>query len=176
MLIRYILIPLLLVSIVIYFSSRGEHKGISGLAKVIDARTLVIKARRVQLYGIDAPDLAQTCGRQSQIWPCGREAAAALSRMADNGRVTCVRKGKLKNNLIVGQCSTFDETERGEKARERKVININRLMVVYGWALANGPGGQDYIEEERAAQKARKGLWRGPFTPPWEWRTVQRGK
>ena len=28
----------------------------------------------------------------------------------------------------------------------------------------------DYVDEEDAARIARRGLWRGDFIPPWEWR------
>ena len=29
----------------------------------------------------------------------------------------------------------------------------------------------DYVEEEKAAQAASLGVWRGRFVPPWDWRT-----
>lgn len=177
---KYFLVPIILAGVVIFFSSRGEIKGISGAAKVIDARTLAIKARRIQLDGIDAPDLKQSCGQEPKTWLCGREATAALSRLANNGRVTCTRTGGLEKNIILGRCQVFDNPNREgisqpkKEDGERKIIDINLRMVADGWALASGPGGQAYIDAEQAAQKAKKGLWRGPFVPPWEWRAAQK--
>src|SRR3546814_15706445 len=36
--------------------------------------------------------------------------------------------------------------------------------------------GTDYVSAEEQAQKDRIGMWAGSFTPPWEWRHVERQK
>ncbi|MGG2475553.1 thermonuclease family protein, partial [Rhizobium sp. BR5] len=41
---------------------------------VIDGDTLSKGSERFRLLGIDAPELAQTCLRGGESWPCGAEA------------------------------------------------------------------------------------------------------
>jgi endonuclease YncB( thermonuclease family) len=47
-------------------------------------------------------------------------------------------------------------------------------MVRDGWAMAFVRYSRDYVVEEKEARDARRGLWIGTFSPPWEWRTAQR--
>jgi endonuclease YncB( thermonuclease family) len=39
-----------------------------------------------------------------------------------------------------------------------------------GWGVAYARYSRDYIDEEMAARGAKRGLWRGTFMPPWQWR------
>jgi endonuclease YncB( thermonuclease family) len=43
-------------------------------------------------------------------------------------------------------------------------------MVAAGWALADRDATERYVAIEADARKARRGLWKGEFEPPWEWR------
>jgi endonuclease YncB( thermonuclease family) len=43
-------------------------------------------------------------------------------------------------------------------------------MVDQGWALAYRRYSMDYVDEENAAASTHRGIWRGSFMPPWEWR------
>ncbi len=52
--------------------------------------------------------------------------------------------------------------------------DIERWRVLNGWALAYRQYSTDYVAEEQAAREARRGLWRGEFVPPWEWRRGKR--
>jgi hypothetical protein len=47
-------------------------------------------------------------------------------------------------------------------------------MVFNGWALAYRKYSTDYVGQEQAAQEARRGIWRGQFVLPWEWRRGKR--
>ncbi len=48
--------------------------------------------------------------------------------------------------------------------------DVNAMMVAEGWALAYRRFSSDYIKFENGARKSRKGIWRGTFVPPWDWR------
>jgi len=48
--------------------------------------------------------------------------------------------------------------------------DLAALMVREGWALADRRYANDYVDEEEEARTARRGLWKGEFVPPWEWR------
>ncbi len=55
------------------------------------------------------------------------------------------------------------------------VHELNAEMVRLGWALAYRPGNDpfprpEYEPEEAEARAAGRGMWRGTFIPPWEWR------
>jgi endonuclease YncB( thermonuclease family) len=49
-------------------------------------------------------------------------------------------------------------------------FNINERMVADGWALAYRRYSKDYVRAETFAKSRRKGMWRGSFMKPWEWR------
>ena len=48
---------------------------ISGTARAGDGDSLTIGATRIRLFGIDAPELNQTCQRGDRAWSCGQAAA-----------------------------------------------------------------------------------------------------
>ena len=154
---RFLILPiLLLVVVAIFLTQNRELPGVEGAGKVIDGRTMVIKAQRVRLFGIDAPELKQNCTHRGKPWPCGREAAGFLAKLVGDRRVTCKQMGRA-DGYMLGVCSLEGQV-------------INREMVAAGWALASGTESDQFIALERAAQKEAKGIWRGQFTPPWEWR------
>ncbi len=47
-------------------------------------------------------------------------------------------------------------------------------MVAAGWALADRRFSTDYVWDEAGAKRARKGVWRGDFIRPWDWRKGMR--
>ena len=46
-------------------------------------------------------------------------------------------------------------------------------MVGAGWALVVGGVAPEYAGAEKAARAARRGIWRGEFVTPWEWRKAR---
>ena len=49
----------------------GDAQDISVEARVIDGMTLEVQGQRLRLFGIDAPDLKQTCRWPNKVIPCG---------------------------------------------------------------------------------------------------------
>jgi endonuclease YncB( thermonuclease family) len=47
-------------------------------------------------------------------------------------------------------------------------------MVHTGWALAYRRYSKLYVAIEEKAKAAKRGMWRGEFVPPWEWRRGKR--
>ena len=43
-------------------------------------------------------------------------------------------------------------------------------LVKNGWALAYRRYSKAYVGQEQAAQAAGRGMWRGEFVMPWDWR------
>ena len=134
------------------------HADIIGKARVIDGDTLEIAGQRIRLHGIDAPESDQTCWAGATEWACGREATFALAYETAMHWVTCRQKGGDGGAAYV--CSVGNR-------------DLGARMVGAGWALAVGGAAAAYAGEETAARAARKGLWRGEFVLPWEWRKAR---
>ena len=58
--------------------------------------------------------------------------------------------------------------------RERLPLDVNAWLVAEGWALAYRRYSDAYVEQESEARRSRRGMWRGEFVSPWEWRQGKR--
>ena len=137
---------------------------IAGKPRIIDGDTIEIAGQRIRLYGIDAPEAAQRCVVDKSPWPCGRNATLALSSMISTNWVTCQERDKDRYGRIVAVCNLA-----GAQGPD-----VNAMMVSQGWALAYRRFSTDYVKHETAARRARKGVWRGDFIRPWDWRKGMR--
>jgi endonuclease YncB( thermonuclease family) len=132
---------------------------IAGPPRVVDGNTLDIGAQRVRLFGIDAPALDQLCQHGGQDYQCGRVARAALWNLVGGLEVSGEPAGAstARNGVMVATCRAGG-------------IDLNEAMVRSGWALADRAGTDRYAALEAQAKQARRGLWRGKFEPPGQWR------
>lgn len=137
---------------------------IVGRAKVVDGDSLTIAGRLVHLWGVDAPERAQTCGAPSGPWPCGQEARWALLNRISPHWVTCVEMSQAADGAILARCYLAGIGQQ----------EVNAWLVAEGWALADRAVSDAYVAEENKAQAAGKGLWRGAFEAPWDWRRDHR--
>jgi endonuclease YncB( thermonuclease family) len=153
--------PVLIVSLLIALAAPAGAGGIAGRASVIDGDTLEIHGERIRLFGIDAPEGAQTCQRDGEPWPCGRRAAFALAGRIGNRTVSCDPRDRDRYGRLVAVCIAGAE-------------DLNAWMVRQGWALAYRRYSKDYVADEDAARQQEAGMWSGTFTPPWEWRRGER--
>ena len=128
-----------------------------GFLRVIDGNTMFVRGMSIRLFGIDAPEQRQECGYRGGNWNCGRLAARALARRIGKGVVRCVEKWKDRHGRSVAVCFA------GE-------VNLNAWMVSEGWALADPEFAEDFAKLETSAAEHGKGIWRGDFVNPWDWR------
>jgi endonuclease YncB( thermonuclease family) len=49
-------------------------------------------------------------------------------------------------------------------------VDLNREMIRQGWAVRFGTLGLGYASAETEARSARRGIWRGDFERPQDWR------
>ena len=143
-------------------SSFAELETISGPAVVIDGDTLSIHARRVRLQGIDAPELGQSCYRSKSPWACGYDSKRFLENMVAGRTVTCHSGGEDKYGRAMAKCFV-DEG-----------IDLNARMVEKGQAIAYLYFSRDYASEQAAARAAKRGIWKGEFIEPYEYRRQTR--
>ncbi len=139
---------------------RAQSGHIVGRPGVIDADTLDFAGQRIDLSGIDGPELAQTCGAGAAQWRCGLEARWALLNRVGRHWVTCVPEEIAEGGSRRAVCYLAGPGQ----------LDIAAWLVAQGWALAEPGTGGAYLAGEAAARKSGKGLWRGAFTTPWDWR------
>ncbi|MBN9488260.1 MAG: thermonuclease family protein [Alphaproteobacteria bacterium] len=112
---------------------------------------------RVRLYGIDAPELRQTC--DDGAWPAGRIARDALIKIIGGRRVSCDEVDwDSRWNRPVSRCWAGD-------------TDVSEEMVRRGMAWAYVKYSTAFVAQEREA--AGLGVHVHNCIPPWEWR-VQR--
>lgn len=152
------------IAILIILFPQYAQANVTGKPRVIDGDTLEIGDQRIRLHGIDAPEAKQTCVENGQRWGCGTSATSALAQMIGTHLVVCQQRDVDRYKRIVAVCHLAGPDGQ----------NVNRWMVANGWALAYRRYSRDYVADENAAKKSGKGVWRGQFIPPWDWRRGKR--
>ena len=123
---------------------------------VHDGDTLRIGRHVIRLANIDAPELAQEGGSQARaalVQVCAGQWARAEV-------VTVDRYSRMVATVMCGD------------------IDAGRALVAAGWAWVYRQYNRDpgLMAVERRARSERMGIWaNGPQTPPWTWRSGQRG-
>jgi len=131
---------------------------ISGVAVVVDGDTIDIAGQRIRLEGIDAPEMAQTCGRGwFGTWACGKASAKALTALIGSREITCSRQGTDKYGRMLGVCSVAGE-------------DLNATMVRSGMAWAFVKYSKAYVDIEMQAKAQKAGIWQGEAEAPWVYR------
>ncbi|ODT15105.1 MAG: hypothetical protein ABS35_32570 [Kaistia sp. SCN 65-12] len=127
---------------------------------VRDGDSLAIDGVDFRLSGIDAPELRQDCeDAGGSRWRCGEAARQALRALVARGDLICSPRTHDRYGRVVAACRIQDIGDLGA-AMVRDGLAIN-----FG---GHGPG--DYAAEEASARQAKRGIWRGSFQPPSEWR------
>lgn len=128
----------------------------------IDGDSLRKGEQEYRLHGIDAPELHQQCqDAHGRDYACGRAARDELKRLVTGQTLTCEISETDRYGRLVADCRA-DGTD------------INRAMVLSGWAIAYRRHGTSYAQEEAEARSARRGIWQGRFETPERWRDQNR--
>ena len=127
--------------------------------RVIDADTVDVDGTRFRLFGIDAPESDQTCRSWGRTWDCGAAATEALISRAEG--MGCDGNDTDRYGRVIGVCSS------GGK-------DLNAWLVAQGWALAYRRHAEDYVGQEEQARWNRRGIHRGEYIEPWNWRRGER--
>jgi len=144
-------------SIFFFYSHFIFAHSVIGKAKVIDGDTIHIGKNKIRLHGIDAPERNQNCLFNNQEWECGKESTSALKKFINNQLVVCKTNSIDKYNRYIAVCFANE-------------INLNKMMVKRGWAIAYKYYSLDFILEEESARLNKEGIWRGKFEDPYEFR------
>ena len=140
----------------IYYSNQNQII-ISGKAKIIDGDTIHIENNKIRLHGIDAPELNQNCNYENKDWECGQQSKKYLEQLIDLNAVNCQVIGIDRYKRYIGICYV-------------NKLNINKMLVKNGWAIAYRFYSKDYTDEEFIAKKMKIGIWKGDFEEPYIYR------
>ena len=129
---------------------------------VIDADTIQVDDRVLQLTGIDAPELGQACDHNGHYWLCGLSAAYELKRLID-----------LQISPI--ECSVG----AGNGLTDRAICmaggqDLAIPLLLSGLATTAVDSAPYYQAAEDKARAASLGIWGGAFIPPLAWRKAKR--
>ena len=139
----------------------AQMHSVYGLARAGDGDSLQIGSTRIRLFGIDAPELDQTCKKAGVAWNCGQEAADRLAKLVTGREVRCIPVSTDQYERVLARCSVVG-------------VDVNRTMVAPGYAVAYRKYSADYASAEESSKAGRRGLWAGTFEMPSEVRASQR--
>lgn len=115
----------------------------------------------IRLYGIDAPEYRQSCSDKGNPQPCGRMALDALSKLIRTRDINCKIIDRDRYGRQVSVCKDG-------------ALDINREMVRLGWAVAYRKHALDYVNAEREAKTAKRGIWAWVLEMPEDYRSRNR--
>lgn len=153
---------LTVVMLLIFVPGFAFAESVEGTARVVDGDTIEIKDQKIRLWGIDAPELAQRCTEDGEVYPCGLDASRALAKQIGRKPVTCARRDTDRCGRVVALCTV-------------EGVDISRWVVLQGQAVAFRKYSLDYIADENRAREAKAGLWAGEFQDPSDFRHQKRG-
>ena len=131
---------------------------ITGKAKIIDGDTLHIGMNKIRLHGIDAPEIKQNCLYNNKEWQCGKESRLSLKQLINNKIVVCESDSVDKYKRFIAICFA-------------NKINLNKMMIIQGWAIAYKYYSLDFVNEENIARSNKIGIWKGIFEEPYQFRS-----
>ncbi len=142
---------------------------VAGPPKVIDGDTIEIAGTAIRLYGIDAPEFGQVCRIGTHAYDCGRIARTALLDLTAGVTVRCTLAHPSPEDA-----RSHDGAKDGTEGRighcSADGYDLSEGMTYTGWALALRPVSERYVAFEERARTGGRGLWKGQFIAPWDWR------
>lgn len=126
--------------------------------RVVDGDGLKIGAVSIRLWGIDAPELEQTCEAEGRETPCGEDARFLLGALVMAGDLRCETKDTDRYGRAVARCFAAGHDLAGEMVRNGYALDWPRYSKGF------------YADQEAEARENGRGLWAGEFVKPWDWR------
>jgi endonuclease YncB( thermonuclease family) len=134
----------------------------TGNAVAVDGDSLKLGGSNIRLHAIDAPEYKQDCHEPDGApWPCGREAHRLLRSLVQSKQATCRPVDTDKYGRTVAECSVDGRS-------------LNEEMVRQGFAVAYIHHGRKHERLEAEAREAKRGIWRGRFERPEDWRAREK--
>ncbi len=163
---RFSLKPYLLAGVIVSafappVSASTDFKNIVGRATVLAGDLIQIGLMRIELFGIDAPEVSQTCIRNGKFWPCGQAAIDHLRSFIGKAEVTCRLSNTRSVTIGRGKCRVYG-------------LDLSAELATHGLALVNPKGPRDYWLNHLDGRSHSVGMWGSVYVAPWEWRQGKR--
>jgi len=134
---------------------------VSGTLRVVDGDTFEVSGEKVRLFGIDAPEHAQTCvTEQGARWACGAWVTAQTALKFEGKRAHCREMDRDRYERIVARC----DVEGRDVAQE---------LVSDGLAFAYRKYSKHYLLAENRAAVLDKGLHASRVQSPAQFRATR---
>lgn len=133
---------------------------LAATATAKDGGTLQFAGSTFRLDGIEVPPVDQICiDEHADSWACGIEAREQLAKLIAGKQVRCGDLGPdpVGRKRRLGLCIVEGET-----------ANLSQLLAQKGFAVADAKG--KFKADEMAARTDRRGLWKGCFAAPADFR------
>jgi len=131
---------------------------LTGRPQIVSGDTLVLAGQRLHLYGVDAPEPGQECRLgNGRVYDCGLVSRTALMDLTAGVPITCRTQHVGPGEGIAAACFADG-------------YDLSHGMAHTGWALADPETGGRYLRAQENARTARRGMWRGTFVAPKDWR------
>ena len=128
--------------------------------RVVDGDTIRIDGTTFRLHGIDAPEAGQTCNDASGgSWRCGDEATRHLEALIGDLVPLCDDRGLDDFDRVLAVCTVSG-------------VDINRLMVLDGYAWAFRRYSEDYVPDEEVAHATGMQIWQAATQSAWDYRAA----
>jgi endonuclease YncB( thermonuclease family) len=136
----------------------GCHSVFHYVWQVVDGDTIIIGSRHIRLFGIDAFERDQMCGR----FACGAQATRVMRELVRGQIVTCEKQDVDSYGRIVAICHSATG------------LDLGSVMVRRGLAVDYRHFTDRYMADEIAAKQARAGAWAYGFDSPLTYRRRHR--
>ncbi len=143
-------------------SINAEPQTISGKAIKVLAGDLIVlqddakKKYTVRLEGIDAPEKGQEFAQRAS------QKLNSLLSLSEH-QIEIMYENKDRNGHLIATVYPYP--------KEKETVSFNKILVEHGYAWAYRKYSMNYVSDEEAARKQKKGLWaRSDAMAPWEWR------
>ena len=133
------------------------------ISAVTDGDSLRAGPLRLRLFGIDAPEIDQSCQDSAGVdYACGVRAQKRMTELAPIGAtLRCLHLDTDRYKRLIVRCNN----ENGDIAQQ---------LVLDGLAIAYRYYSKRYVSSEMAAKAAKKGMWNGVFQDPYDYRKNRR--
>jgi endonuclease YncB( thermonuclease family) len=151
--------------VILAILSAGQSLAASAFVR--DGGTIELADVTYRLDGIDAPALDQICiDDHADTWTCGVDARDQLIRLIGGREVRCED---------LGADATYKKWHVGSCMIEGETTGLNQLLVRQGLAISLEPAARGRFKDDEAnARDNRRGLWKGCFVAPQQFRGGQK--
>ena len=100
----------------------------SSSLKIIDGDTIILNSEKIRLYGIDTPEIKQTCtDNYGHTYLCGVKAKLELEKIIGSRKISCIKKTKDRYKRSISICYV-DENDINSLMKTRMGTRLPKIF------------------------------------------------